>query len=105
MPLVIFGLLVSIPIIVWGSQLVIKLMDRFPIIITLGGMLLGWIAGTMAVSDPSVVNPDAWTWVPKVPQTDMVRYIAGIGGALLVLALGKWIAMRRPKPEAVTHAA
>ena len=50
MPLVIFGLLVSIPIIVWGSQLVIKLMDRFPIIITVGGMLLGWIAGTMAVT-------------------------------------------------------
>ena len=48
MPLVIFGLLVSIPIIVWGSQLVIKLMDRFPVIITLGGMLLGWIAGQMA---------------------------------------------------------
>src|SRR5687768_14189836 len=52
MPLVVFGLLVSIPIIVWGSQLVIKLMDRYPLIITLGGMLLGWIAGTMAVSDP-----------------------------------------------------
>jgi hypothetical protein len=53
MPLVIFGLLVSIPIIVWGSQLVLKLMDRFPIIITAGGMLLGWIAGTLAVSDPA----------------------------------------------------
>ena len=52
MPLVIFGLLVSIPIIVWGSQLVIKLMDRFPIIITLGGMLLGWIAGQMIYTDP-----------------------------------------------------
>uniref|UniRef100_UPI003FA7B0D9 TerC family protein n=1 Tax=Salmonella enterica TaxID=28901 RepID=UPI003FA7B0D9 len=41
MPLVIFGLLVSIPIIVWGSQLVLRLMDRFPVIITAGGMLLG----------------------------------------------------------------
>ena len=58
MPLVIFGLLVSIPIIVWGSQLVIKLMDRFPFIITLGGMLLGWIAGSMLVTDPALVNPD-----------------------------------------------
>jgi predicted tellurium resistance membrane protein TerC len=97
MPLVIFGLLVSIPIIVWGSQLVIKLMDRFPIIITAGGMLLGWIAGTMAVSDPALSNPAAWTWVPKVPQTDMVKYAAGIGGAVLVLLIGKWIAARRPK--------
>jgi YjbE family integral membrane protein len=104
MPLVIFGLLVSIPIIVWGSQLVIKLMDRFPIIITLGGMLLGWIAGTMAVTDPAVSNPAAWTWVPKLPQTDTVRYIAGIGGALLVLAIGKWVAMRKPKPESTATA-
>ena len=97
MPLVIFGLLVSIPIIVWGSQLVIKLMDRFPMIITLGGMLLGWIAGTMLISDPSVVRLDAWTWVPKIPQTDTIKYAAGIAGALLVLAIGKWVASRRPK--------
>jgi YjbE family integral membrane protein len=95
MPLVIFGLLVSIPIIVWGSQLVIKLMDRFPSIILLGGMLLGWIAGTMAVSDPAVVNPDSWTWMPKLPQTDAMKYVFGVGGALLVLVVGKWIAARR----------
>ena len=101
MPLVIFGLLVSIPIIVWGSQLVIKLMDKFPLIITLGGMLLGWIAGTMLISDPAVVRPDAWTWVPKIPQTDTIKYAAGIAGALLVLVIGKMVAARRPK---VTHA-
>ncbi|RYF58343.1 MAG: TerC family protein, partial [Comamonadaceae bacterium] len=104
MPLVIFGLLVSIPIIVWGSQLVIKLMDRFPIIITAGGMLLGWIAGTMAVSDPALANPTAWTWVPKVPQTDTVKYVAGITGALLVLAIGKWVVARRGKPDHPTAA-
>ena len=95
MPLVIFGLLVSIPIIVWGSQLVIKLMDRFPMIITLGGMLLGWIAGTMALSDPAVANPEGWTWVPKLPQTDVMRYAAGLAGALLVLAWGRLAARRR----------
>ncbi|HEY2256838.1 MAG TPA: TerC family protein [Variovorax sp.] len=94
-PLVIFGLLVSIPIIVWGSQLVVRLMDRLPVIITLGGMLLGWIAGTMGVSDPAVANPDQWTWVPKLPQTDAMRYAAGIVGALLVLVMGKWVAGRR----------
>ncbi|MFM1990512.1 MAG: hypothetical protein RJA99_3469 [Pseudomonadota bacterium] len=81
MPLVIFGLLVSIPIIVAGSQLVLKLMDRFPVIITLGGMLLGWIAGTMAVTDPAVVS--------HVPAGDVVKYAAGIAGALLVLVIGK----------------
>jgi YjbE family integral membrane protein len=99
MPLVIFGLLVSIPIIVWGSQLVIKLMDRYPIIITIGGMLLGWIAGTMAVTDPAVIG-----YMPSVPAdkpglppevSAAVRYGAGIAGALLVLAWGKWAASRR----------
>jgi YjbE family integral membrane protein len=95
MPLVIFGLLVSIPIIVWGSQLVIKLMDRFPSIITAGAMLLGWIAGTMAVSDPSIVNPLDWTWMLKLPQSDTVKYAAGALGALLVLAWGRWSVARK----------
>lgn len=99
MPLVVFGLLVSIPIIVWGSQLVIKLMDRFPAIITFGGMLLGWIAGTMAVTDPAALG-----FVPTEPAekagalpqvVDMVRYVAGVVGALLVLAIGKWVVSRR----------
>ena len=95
MPLVIFGLLVSIPIIVWGSQLVIKLMDRFPAIIVVGGMLLGWIAGTMAVTDPAVVNPEVMASFPKLVVTDMMKYGAGIAGALLVLALGRWAASRK----------
>lgn len=91
LPLVIFGLLVSIPIIVWGSQLVIKLMDRFPAIITLGGMLLGWIAGTMAISDPAVT--------PYVTDSAALKYGVGIAGALLVLGIGKWLASRqRPAP-------
>jgi len=99
MPLVIFGLLVSIPIIVWGSQLVIKLMDRFPIIITVGGMLLGWIAGTMAVTDPGVIGyfPSTPAEKPGMPPevNAAVRYGAGVVGALIVLAWGKWAASRR----------
>ena len=86
LPLVIFGLLVSIPIIVWGSQLVLKLMDRFPWVITMGGMLLGWIAGTMAVSDPAVKN-----WIP---QTTLLSYAVGAAGAFLVLAAGKLVQQR-----------
>ena len=92
LPLVIFGLLVSIPIIVWGSQLVLKLMDRFPIIITLGGMLLGWIAGTMAHTDPALV--------PYIPQDRAVHYAMGVAGALLVLAIGKLVQSRRRGPPA-----
>jgi YjbE family integral membrane protein len=102
MPLVIFGLLVSIPIIVWGSQLVIKLMDRFPVVIVVGGMLLGWIAGTMAVTDPFAIP-----YLPAEPTgkngamevLDSVRYGAGVAGALLVLALGKLFAARAAAKE------
>ncbi|MDP2017051.1 TerC family protein [Hydrogenophaga sp.] len=98
MLLVVLGLLISIPIIVWGSQLVIKLMARFPMIITAGGMLLGWIAGGMLVSDPVLANPDKWQWMLKLPQDSMVKYGASVAGALLVLAIGKFVASRQAKP-------
>jgi YjbE family integral membrane protein len=100
--LVVLGLVISIPIIVWGSQLVIKLMERFPLIITLGGMLLGWIAGGMLVTDPALANHDKWQWMLKMPLdatsgevTDLVKYGASVAGALLVLAAGKIILARR----------
>jgi YjbE family integral membrane protein len=84
--LVIFGLVVSIPIIVWGSQMVLKLMDRFPFIITAGGMLLGWIAGTMAHSDPAIIH--------LLPQDKSWNYAFGLVGALFVLAYGKFLHAR-----------
>ncbi len=105
MVLVIFGVLVSIPIIVWGSQMVIKLMDRFPIIITLGGMLLGWIAGTMTVTDPALVNPEVMPSFPKIGVSDALRYGAGVFGALLVLAIGKWMTARRARSAAPVEVA
>jgi len=91
MPLVIFGLLVSIPIIVWGSQLVLKLMDRFPLIITLGGMLLGWIAGQMAYTDPAAK--------PYLPDQKVWEYAAAAAGALIVLLIGKTLQRRRSTPD------
>ncbi|MEO8121255.1 MAG: TerC family protein [Rhodoferax sp.] len=90
LPLVIFGLLVSIPIIIWGSQLVLKLMDRFPIIIMIGGMLLGWIAGTMGHTDPAVVD--------LLPQTKAWNYGLGIAGALLVFLMGAVLKKRAETP-------
>ena len=90
--LVIFGLLVSIPIIVGGSQLVLKLMERFPIVITLGAMLLGWIAGQMAYSDPAIAA--------YLPPGSSWSYVASIVGALLVLLIGKTIHSRKPSKNA-----
>ncbi len=91
LPLVIFGLLVSIPIIVAGSQIVLKLMDRFPIIITLGAMLLGWIAGQMIFTDPGLK--------PYLPAGKVWEYGAAITGALLVLLIGKVLPGRRAAAE------
>jgi YjbE family integral membrane protein len=86
MPLVIFGLIVSIPIIVGGSQMILKLIDRFPQIATAGGMLLGWIAGSMAVSDPVVVS-----WVP---QAGHWHYAFALVGAIGVATLGTTLSRR-----------
>ncbi len=79
--LVIFGLVVSIPLIVWGSQLVLKLLDRFPIVITLGAALLGWIAGGLIVNDPA---GDRW----PILDTPWAEYGMSISGALFVVILG-----------------
>ena len=95
MALVIFGLLVSIPIIVWGSQLVLKLMDRYPAIVTAGAMLLGWIAGSMMITDPALISAAVVPQMPQLVVPDTLEYGAGIAGALLVLLLGKAIAARR----------
>jgi YjbE family integral membrane protein len=86
--LVVFGILVSIPIVVWGSRFVLKLMDRFPVVITFGAALLGWIAGDMAVSDVAL-KPylgAAPNWLP---------YASAVTGAALVVIVGKAIAARR----------
>jgi YjbE family integral membrane protein len=85
--LVIFGLLVSIPLIVWGSTLVLKLLDRFPIVIAIGAGLLGWIAGGLIVNDPFL---DQW----PVTDAPSAGYAAQVLGAVLVLAIG-WYFRRR----------
>jgi YjbE family integral membrane protein len=86
MVLVVFGLLVSIPIIVGGSQLILGLMDRFPSIVTVGGMLLGWIAGTMAHSDPATA-----LWLP---QGLYWHYVFGTTGAAVVWFFGTTLKRR-----------
>ncbi|MBK7954103.1 MAG: TerC family protein [Candidatus Accumulibacter sp.] len=97
--LVAFGIVVSIPIVVWGSKLVLALMDRFPLVITAGGGLLGWIGGGMLVTDPALPA----TWRELVPHA---AHLASGLGALLVVTIGKWLASRQhPTPAAVELAA
>ena len=85
--LVVFGILFSVPIIVWGSRIVLKMMDRFPFVITLGGALLGWIAGEMLVSD-TVLQPFFKGISP------WLHYLSATVGSFLVVAIGKFIAKR-----------
>jgi YjbE family integral membrane protein len=90
--LLLFGLAVSIPLIVWSSQLFLKLMERFPIIITLGAGLLGWVAGGMLASDLAIRD-----WVQAaIPAAS---YVVGVIGALSVMGIGTWLAWRQAGRE------
>lgn len=91
--LVVFGLVVSIPLIVWGSTLVLRLLDRFPVIVTLGAALLGWIAGGLIVNDPA---GDRWPLL----DTPAAEYGARIAGALLVVIVGYCLKRRALRREA-----
>lgn len=85
--LVVFGLLISVPIIVWSSKLVMKLMDRFPIVITIGAGLLGWIAGDMVITDTVTKE-----WVNI--NASFLRWLSPVCGVLVILMIGKWLAAR-----------
>jgi YjbE family integral membrane protein len=92
--LVIFGLVVSVPIIVWGSKLVLTLMDRFPIVIVGGAALLGWIGGDMLVHD--VVVKD---WM--MANAAWLKYVGPIIGAAFVIVVGKILVARKAPVAAV----
>ncbi len=80
--LLVIGLGISIPLIVYGSTLVLRLMTRWPFIVTLGGAVLGWVAGEMAVSDPAIES-----WVQG--HYHWLHELAPAIGAALVVATGK----------------
>ncbi|MBV2180162.1 TerC family protein [Castellaniella denitrificans] len=84
---VVFGLTLSVPIIVWGSTLVLKLIDQYPLVVTLGAGLLGWIGGGMLITDTALAG-----WLDTVRGP--IRLIAEIAGALLVMGLGIWLGRR-----------
>jgi YjbE family integral membrane protein len=85
--LLILGLAISIPLVVFGSTLLLKLMGRFPIIITIGAALLGWVAGEMAVTDPLIKE-----WVDA--NMHWLHWVAPALGAVLVVVVGKTLAAR-----------
>lgn len=90
--LVVFGILVSVPIIVWGSHFVLRLMDRYPVIITCGSALLGWIAGGLAVHDPLLARLG-------LQAPDWAHWPAGLVGALAVVLVGRGLAARAERAQ------
>jgi YjbE family integral membrane protein len=85
--MLIVGLVVSIPLVLFGSALIMRLMERFPVLVTLGAALLGWVAGEMAVGDPSIAG---WMRL-EAPSLD---YLVPLAGAALVVLLGKYLERR-----------
>jgi len=85
--LLVLGLAISIPLVIFGATMLMKLMDRWPIIITIGAALLGWVAGDMAVTDPVVKD-----WVDA--NAAWLHWAAPVAGAVFVVAAGKWLAAR-----------
>lgn len=83
-PLLVFGLVISIPLIIFGSTMILKLMSRFPVIITLGAGLLGWVAGEMALTEPAAHS--------FIDQHHFLHNVLPALGALTVVAAGKWLA-------------
>jgi YjbE family integral membrane protein len=85
--LLVLGLAISIPLVIFGATMLMKLMDRYPIIITIGAALLGWVAGEMAATDPVVK-----AWVDA--HAAWLHWAASAAGALFVVVVGKWLAAR-----------
>ena len=86
--LVVFGLVISVPIIIGGSAIILKMMERYPFIITLGAGLLGWLGGDLIANDrinatilPTIILESPW--------------ILAMMGAGIVVGLGSLLAVHR----------
>lgn len=101
--LLVLGLLISIPLVVYGSTLLLKLIERFPFIVWAGAALLGYVAGEIAFSDPAI---GGWVEAQAAAMgitAHRLAQLAGLAGAALVLAVA-WLFVRRGrKAEAAGH--
>ena len=94
--LLIIGLAISLPLVVFGATLLLKLMERWPIIITIGAGLLGFVAGEMAWEDSAIAG-----FTSQYPAA--VKYVVAVIGAIFVVGLGRILAGRSLKAAAAEH--
>ena len=100
--LLVLGLLISIPLVIFGATMLMKLMERWPVIITLGAAILGWVAGEMMATDP-VVSGWVDAQVLSLPGSDKplayLHWVAPAAGAIFVVVVGKWLFARREEKK------
>src|SRR5438876_4274191 len=101
--LLVLGLVISIPLVVFGATMLMKIMETYPVIITVGAALIGYVSGEMLVTDPVVVEwfkPNAH-WMVDFELLTVFGHkfepsVAGVIGAASVVVVGKWLAGRKP---------
>jgi YjbE family integral membrane protein len=107
--LLVLGLAISIPLVIFGATMLIKLMERYPVIITIGAGLIGWVAGEMLVTDLAL---QSWLTGLGAAYKDSkpyfgdlsLEYMAGAASVAIVVLLGKWFG-RRQEMKQVVHEA
>jgi len=109
--LLILGLAISIPLVVFGATMLIKVMERWPVIITIGAALIGFVAGEMTITDPAIGGwvKATFAHVNEKPVLAgvSVEVICGLIGAAFVVLVGMWLAKRKGAAAAAagTHEA
>jgi YjbE family integral membrane protein len=101
--LVTLGIMVSIPIVIWGSSLVLKIMDRVPGLVIGGAALLGYLGGSMISTDLAIADMVA-NLLPTselhFPDLGLRLSLTGLVGAALVVIAGRWMGQKSNKEEA-----
>ena len=107
--LLVLGLAISIPLVIFGATLLVKLMERFPVIISIGAGLIGWVAGEMLIADLAL---QSWltgygvTYLGEGAQAKPyyggvnLEWVTGALGVAIVVVVGKWLAKRQAAAEA-----
>jgi YjbE family integral membrane protein len=88
--LLIFGLVLSVPLVIGGAQIIMRLIERFPILIVAGGGLLGFVAGELMIEDSAIVD-----WVHT--HAAWLKWAAPVIGIALVVGPAKWMQARRSR--------
>ncbi len=104
MILVIFGIMVSIPVVIWGSSIVLKIMEKIPSLVTLGAALLGYLGGAMIVADTAIsmyITDYLPTGLLDFPDLGVHLSLPGAIGAVAVVIAGWYQNQRKPVEEVV----